>query len=71
MGHYNYYGLRGNERSLHRFYTWAIECAFKWLNRRGGKRRSFTWGQFTVALRKLGVALPRVTERQREHLAFT
>jgi RNA-directed DNA polymerase len=71
VGHYNYFGLHGNERSLTRFYTWAIRCAFKWLNRRGGKRRSFTWGQFTAALTKLGVALPRVTEQQREHLAFT
>ena len=39
-GHYNYYGLVGNLRALWRFYQWAIECAFKWLNRRGGKRSS-------------------------------
>jgi group II intron reverse transcriptase/maturase len=41
-GHYNYYGVRGNFESVSRFYQWAIGNAFKWLNRRGGKRRSFT-----------------------------
>ena len=66
-GHYNYYGLRGNSRSLHRFYKRAIRCAFKWLNRRGGKRKSFTWKSFTRALKRLGVAVPRITEKQRVH----
>ncbi len=61
-GHYQYYGLRGNLTSLYRFYNWAIECVFKWLNRRGGKRKSFTWGQFNRALCVLGIAEPKVTE---------
>jgi len=71
IGHYNYYGLRSNEQSLHSFYQWAIACAYKWLNRRGGKRSSFTWAQFSKALKRLQVAWPRTTEKQREHLAFT
>lgn len=71
LGHYNYYGLRGNSRSLWRFYQWAIECAFKWLNRRGGKRRSFTWAAFTQALDQLGVARPRITEQKHRHAVFT
>ena len=70
MGHYNYYGLRGNSRSLYRFYQWSIECVFKWLNRRGGKRRSFTWASFTQALKRVGVAVPRITEKQRQHVVF-
>lgn len=70
LGHYNYYGLRGNSRSLWRFYQWAIECAFKWLNRRGGKRRSFTWKVFTQALSRLGVMKPRITEQQHRHAVF-
>ncbi len=41
-GHYNYYGVHGNSASLKRFFDWAVETAFKWLNRRGGKRKSFT-----------------------------
>lgn len=43
-GHYNYYGVRGNSASLYRFYSWAITTVFKWLNRRGGKRRSLSLG---------------------------
>jgi len=70
VGHYNYFGLRSNEKSLNSFYGWTVKCAFKWLNRRGGKRRSFNWEQFRVALKKLGVALPRITEKQREHVVF-
>jgi group II intron reverse transcriptase/maturase len=64
LGHYNYYGLRGNAADLWRFYTAAVGAAFKWLNRRGGKRRSFTWEAFKRTLTRLGVARPRVTERQ-------
>jgi len=66
-GHYNYYGLRGNSRSLYRFYKEAIGCAFKWLNRRGGKRKSFTWTAYTRALKRLGVAVPRITEKRQVH----
>ena len=63
MGHYNYYGLRGNSSDLWRFYQVAIESAFKWLNRRGGKRSSFTWAGFNHAQKRLGVARPRITEK--------
>jgi RNA-directed DNA polymerase len=70
VGHYNYFGLRSNEKALGSFYNFAIACAFKWLNRRGGKRRSFNWAEFNAALKKLGVALPRIVERQRQHVAF-
>jgi RNA-directed DNA polymerase len=60
-GHYNYYGVRGNSRALYRFFDWTKQCAFKWLNRRGGKRRSFTWARFTqVALAQ--IARPCITE---------
>jgi RNA-directed DNA polymerase len=70
VGHYNYFGLRSNEKSLHSFYGWTIQCAYKWLNRRGGKRRSFNWAVFNAALKKLNVALPRITQKQREHAVF-
>jgi hypothetical protein len=61
-GHYNYYGLQGNYRSLHRFFERAMRGAFKWRNRRGGKRQSFTWEQFTQGLDRIGIARPRITE---------
>jgi group II intron reverse transcriptase/maturase len=60
IGHYNYYGLRGNGGGLWRFQTAAVVAAFKWLNRRGGKRKSFTWDSFNRALKRLGIARPRI-----------
>ncbi len=70
QGHYTYYGLRGNSESLYRFYKWAKQCAFKWLNRRGGKRKSFTWEAFERALDRLGIALPKITEVKRQHVVY-
>jgi hypothetical protein len=40
------------------------------LNRRGGKRKSFTWNAFCLAIKRLGVAYPRITERKRQHVVF-
>ena len=67
-GHYNYYGVRGNTRSLYRCFNWAMDCAFKWLNRRGGKRKSFTWEQFTQVLDRVKIARPRITEVKRRRV---
>jgi len=69
-GHYNYYGLIGNSRALWRFYQRAIECAFKWLNRRGGKRSSFNWAAFNRALELLHVSKPRIRPRRKQHAVF-
>ena len=35
----------------------------KWLDRRGGKRKSFTWAVFSRVLQKLGIAKPRIIEK--------
>ncbi len=67
-GHYNYYGLRGNSGALKRFFDWAMRCAFKWLNRRGGKRKSFTWEQFNQILNCVKIARPRITEVKRRRV---
>ncbi len=67
-GHYNYYGLRGNSGALKRFFDWAMRCAFKWLNRRGGKRKSFTWEQFNQILNCVKIARPRITEGKRRRV---
>jgi group II intron reverse transcriptase/maturase len=61
-GHYTYYGLHGNSRSLSRFFERAMRCTFTWRNRRGGKRQSFTWEQFTQGWDRIGIARPRITE---------
>jgi RNA-directed DNA polymerase len=51
QGHYQYYGISGNYRGIHRYYRCAIRLAFKWLNRRS-QRKSFNWQQFTQYLEK-------------------
>jgi hypothetical protein len=61
-GHYPYYGLQGNSRSLYRFFERTMRCVFTWRNRRGGKRQSFTWEQFPQAWDRIGIARPRITE---------
>jgi group II intron reverse transcriptase/maturase len=68
QGHYNYYGVRGNFHSLQRFFRWAIQSAYKWLNRRGGKRRSYSWEQFTQVLDRVRIARPRITEVRRRRV---
>jgi RNA-directed DNA polymerase len=67
-GHYHYYGVRGNSGALHRFFNWAMDCTFKWLNRRGGKRRSYTWEQFTQVLDRVKIERPRITEVKRRRV---
>lgn len=69
-GHYNYYGVRGNSQSLKKFYEGAIWNVFKWLNRRGGKRRSYTWAAFFKALKQLGVVSPRIVEQKQRYAVY-
>jgi group II intron reverse transcriptase/maturase len=45
-GHYNYYGVTFNSRSLERFYRMVRHSLFKWLNRRGGKSK-LSWDRFS------------------------
>jgi group II intron reverse transcriptase/maturase len=65
VGHYNYYGVRGNSLSLEYFFKVAVETVYKWLNRRGGKRRSFNWAGFAHLLNRVRIARPRITEVSR------
>ena len=68
QGHYQYYGVRGNFHSLQRFFRGAIQCAYKWLNRRGGKRKRYTWEQYTQVLDRVKRARPRITEVRRRRV---
>lgn len=70
QGHYNYYGVQGNINGLYRFYDQALEQMFKWLNRRGGKRKSFTWKQFKRALPRLGFPVPCVKSWPHKFVVF-
>ena len=49
-------------------FDWAMQCVFKWLNRRGGKRRSYNWPQFRRLLERQKVARPRITEVSRRRV---
>ncbi len=66
LGHYNYYGVRGNSRSLWEFYDEVMKILFKWLNRRS-QRRSYTWEAFKRLLSYIKLAKPRITEVKRLH----
>ena len=44
-GHFNYFGVTDNSRSLMQFRRGVYRLLFKWLNRRS-QRRSFTWKNF-------------------------
>jgi hypothetical protein len=70
-GHYNYYSVVGNSNSLWRFYSWAVKCAFKWLNRRGEKRKSFTWKAFSRGIERLGLAKPKLSVATKRHRVFS
>jgi len=59
-GHYNYFGVNGNARSLRGVGRQAMRIWFKWLNRRSQKR-SFTWERFNALLRKYPLPVPRIT----------
>ena len=48
-GHYQYYGVTDNTRSLERFLYMAKGLLFKWLNRRS-QRRSFDWEEFSTRI---------------------
>lgn len=58
-GHYQYYGLTGNSRSLSR-YLWKVERIWiRWLGRRSQKGR-LSWEQFRGLLRRHPLPQPRV-----------
>jgi len=65
-GHYQYYGVRGNSRSLWEFYDEVMKMVFKWLNRRS-HRKSYHWEAFKRLLSHIGLAKPRITESKRLH----
>lgn len=50
-GHYSYYGVSFNSRSLESFYRMVRSSLFKWLNRRGGKIK-LNWNAFSDHVEK-------------------
>jgi group II intron reverse transcriptase/maturase len=58
-GHYNYYGLTHNYRSLKYYYQGVCRNWHKWLNRRS-RKRDLTWPAFNRLLKRHPLPLPRV-----------
>lgn len=61
-GYNNYYGIRGNSKSLSQFYWIIRRILYKWLNRRSQKR-SFNFVTFTEITMRYGLLTPRITEK--------
>ena len=67
QGHWNYYGLIGNSKSLHQYWQQSTRVVFKWLNRRGQKR-SYRWRSYGRMLARFGIRHPRLRERADERM---
>jgi RNA-directed DNA polymerase len=62
QGHFNYFGVSGNHRSLEVVLCWAIRAWRKWLRRRSQKGR-LTWERFVGLLRAHPLPTPRIRVR--------
>jgi hypothetical protein len=58
-GHYAYYGITGNIRSLGEFLHQVKRSWQRWLNRRNNKRK-FTWEKFNLLLARYSLPTPKV-----------
>ena len=58
-GHYQYYGVSGNMKSVLRFYTLTVRMTLKWLNRRS-QRKSFSWESFYKYLDHYPLPKPKI-----------
>ena len=58
-GHFQYYGVSGNYRSIKAYYNHTIRMLYKWLNRRSQKR-SMTWENFNRYLGCYPIPKPRI-----------
>jgi group II intron reverse transcriptase/maturase len=58
-GHYQYYGVSGNYRSINAFYQHTIRVLHKWLNRRSQKK-SMNWENFINYLKCYELPKPKI-----------
>jgi len=58
-GYYQYYGIRGNFKSLSTFVYHVTQALFKWLNRRS-QRKSYNWIGFKEMIKHFKIASPRI-----------
>lgn len=64
-GHWNYYGVIGNSKSLSQYYYLVVGLLYKWLNRRSQKR-SYRWPALYRLLKRFGVPPPKIVEQNRK-----
>jgi group II intron reverse transcriptase/maturase len=62
VGHFNYFGVNGNFRSLAHLVHVTQRVWFKWLRRRSQRRR-LTWERFEILLERFPLPRPRITVR--------
>ncbi len=58
-GHYGYYGVSGNSRSISNFAYEVEKLLFKWLGRRG-KKGSLNYEKFDLLLKRYPLPAPRI-----------
>lgn len=58
-GHFNYFGVSGNFRSLEQLLQEATKAWYKWLRRRS-QRKSLNWERYTKLLERLPLPIPRI-----------
>jgi group II intron reverse transcriptase/maturase len=61
-GYYNYYGIRGNYKSLNDFYYQVTRILYRQLNRRS-QRRSYNWKGFAELIKVFKLQRPHICHR--------
>lgn len=69
-GYWQYYGVRGNGRSLKKFWRCVVFGLYKWLNRRSQKN-SMRWERLNIILKRHRIPGPRITESRQRQLEFS
>lgn len=68
-GHYNYYGVICNYRSLWSFFYQVSRLLKKWLGRRSQKSW-MTWEKFSALLKRFPLGEPRITESRHRQMVL-
>ena len=61
-GHYRYYGVSGNARSVSHYQHWTRKMVYKWINRRS-QRGSYSWETFERYLERHPLPKARIVHR--------
>jgi hypothetical protein len=59
LGHYGYYGVTDNSRSIRAYYYEVKGMLYQWLNRRG-KKGCYSWDKFAKLLQRYPLPTPRI-----------